>query len=640
MTITDGVGLRLTPDQQRVVAQPWDARMLVTAGAGAGKTTTLAYRIEHLTGVEELEAAEILVLSFSRAAVRELRGRVDRLAGAARRVRAQTFDSWASCLLRRQYPDRADVPGRTFDERIVRATEAIEAGVIETLEQGIPAHVIIDEGQDLVGGRRELVEAVLDRFADNCGFTVVGDAAQSIYGFQVSEPGERTREANRFLEWVRLSFGDDLIEVSLTDNFRARTPEARVALPYGVRLQELPSDQAKADVAAAAIHTELRAHLLETPRFGELSEPFVSDSLRHYEGTTAILCRDNGQVLAMSERLHSHEVPHHIQRSLRTRPVPAWIGGLLRATGAAAMTEDRFAEVVSELPMSVDAEPARAWRALRRVAPGARNQLDLEALRRVVAEAGVPDELTVPPAHRVVVSTVHRAKGLEFDRVLIVEPEALSARRGRAEDPPAEARLLYVAMTRARDDIYRLTRPETWMLRKADRRLLSTGRWYVGGRERWVRKGLEASEWDVCHEAPPGAGESVADPIEVEKLLLGSVRSGDEVELRRLHDLPGSDETPPYGIFHDGRPIGVVSKRFRSDLYLLLQQSRAYRVEQWPYRILGLRVDTLEAVVGDPTLTERHGMGDRGVWFAPRLCGLGRFDWSHAKSVPEGHPHS
>jgi DNA helicase-2/ATP-dependent DNA helicase PcrA len=33
-------------------------------------------------------------------------------------------------------------------------------------------------------------------------------------------------------------------------------------------------------------------------------------------------------------------------------------------------------------------------------------------------------------------------------------------------------------------------------------------------------------------------------------------------------------------------------------------------------------------------------MGDRGVWLSPRLCGLGRFVWANAKSVPKGHLNS
>ncbi|WP_406359365.1 UvrD-helicase domain-containing protein [Streptomyces sp. NBC_00715] len=634
MSITNPVGLTLTPAQLSVVTQPWDARTLVTAGAGAGKTTTLAHRLEHLTVTEELHAGEILVLSFSRAAVRELRERVDRVATAARRVRAQTFDGWALAVLLSENPQRDDLAGTSFDQRIAMATEAIKRGVLDVGEQGAPTHVVIDEVQDLVGVRRAMVEALLHCYAGSCGFTVVGDAAQAIYGFQVADPEERAREANLFFRWVRASFDDDLVEVVLADNFRARTHEARIALPFGQRLQNLPHDRGEAATKAEAMYGELRSTLALAPDFGILDDAFTLASLREFDGTTAILCRNNGQVLRLSERLHTLDVDHRIQRSPRSRAAPAWVAGLLLATDAAQLTEDRFLDL-AVLPSAVD--PSRTWHALRRCAAGARGTLDMEALGRAVAEGRLPDELTAPPAHRLVLSTVHRAKGLEFDRVLIVEPSDPSEWRRKDVDPPAEAHLLYVAMTRPHDDIFRLPRPTTWMMFKHRQ----SDRWYIGDpRRSHVRNGIEAGDLDVCHQTPAGHAEPAGDPPAIQQYLREQVRSGDEVELRRVHDLPESAaETPPYGIFHHGRPIGSVSEYFRRDLWRLLKINTGRKVERWPCRVTDLRIDTVESVAGFAALTRRLGLGDRGIWLAPRLCGLGVFDWTHAQSVPEGHHH-
>lgn len=121
---------QLTDSQRAVVEQPWDARVLVTAGAGAGKTHTLVRRLDMLVEREDLEAGEILVLSFSRAAVRELTERIERHAAAAQRIRVQTFDGWASALLNRAYPD-VDWGTYTYDGRIEAATEAIDKGAVE-----------------------------------------------------------------------------------------------------------------------------------------------------------------------------------------------------------------------------------------------------------------------------------------------------------------------------------------------------------------------------------------------------------------------------------------------------------------------------------------------------------------------------
>jgi hypothetical protein len=367
------------------------------------------------------------------------------------------------------------------------ATEAIEAGLIEETEAGPPAHVVIDEVQDLVGVRRELVEALLDRFADQCGFTVVGDAAQAIYGFQVTDAVERAGETNRFFDWLRSSFGDDLVEIQLTANFRAQTPEARRALPYGARLKALPVDRAEADAAATVIHNELRSLLEGTVDFGTFDDSFVRDSLLAYDGSTAILCRDNGQALLLSEDLDRNGIDHSIQRSARERLAPAWLAELLNATSAATITEDWFVDLMTTLTLPDGLDPLRAWRGLRRVA-GVRGQLDLSALHSAIADGRLPDELTGQVPHRLTVSTIHRAKGLEFDRVLILSPRA-RVDGDRDHDLPAEARLLYVALTRARHDVYRIMRERDWRVRKLSHGYPALDRWYRGGRGK-CRRGL------------------------------------------------------------------------------------------------------------------------------------------------------
>jgi superfamily I DNA/RNA helicase len=621
----------LTDEQQAVVDQPWDARVLVTAGAGAGKTYTLVRRLDALVDREELEAGEILVLSFSRAAVRELTERIARHASGAQRVRAQTFDAWASTLLMRAYPD-VDWGARTFDQRIVAATQAIEHGAIEVGEHGVPAHVVIDEVQDLVGVRRDMVEALLDRFQDNSGFTVVGDSAQAVYGFQVADPDERAEETDRFLDWVRASFGEDLIELHLGDNFRARSDTARVALPFGAELQRLPRSAAATAEEAERIHGGLRSRLLATPNFGGLDDSFVQAALRDYPGTTAILCRDNGQALTLSGRLADADIPHTLQRSARDRSAPAWIAELLAATAASSLNQDRFTELLADTALPGDSAPESLWRSVRKVARGPRGTVDVAALHRALGERRLPDELTAAQPLSLVLSTVHRAKGLEFDRVLIVEPRVLKepprvAKKKYDYDPAAEARLLYVAMTRARDDLYVLDAPATWQVRK-DRRL---DRWYLGGRSSWARNGIELLGGDVSREQPPGAEDIHEDASKLMGHLRTQVAPGSAAELELLHGIPvAADQSPPYAVVVDGRRIGVVSERFRTDLSAMLRRSSHTEVRNWPALITGVRIDCVEGVGGSSAASKRAGLGTQGVWLAPRLCGLGRFHWHEA----------
>ncbi|MEV6044641.1 UvrD-helicase domain-containing protein [Streptomyces xanthochromogenes] len=635
MTTVSPVEHRLTAAQQAVVDQPWDARVLVTAGAGAGKTHTLVRRLDVLVQREELEAGEVLVLSFSRAAVRELTERIERHAAAAQRIRVQTFDAWAAALLHRAYPD-TDWGTYTFDGRIEAATEAIDKGAVEGGEY-VPAHVVIDEVQDLVGIRREMVEALLDRFQENSGFTLVGDSAQAVYGFQVLDPEQRADETDRFLDWVRATFGEELVELHLGDNFRARTEAARVALPYGARLQRAPRDRAEAAGVAERIHGDLRALLLSTPNFGVLEDEFVRSALRDFPDTTAILCRDNGQALTLSGMLADADVPHTLQRSARERSAPVWIAELLASTGVSDLGRERFEKLLVDLRVPVGSSPEALWRSLRKVARGrGRGTVDVVALHRALSEGRLPDELTAVQSSALVISTVHRSKGLEFDRVLITEPRVLreptQVRKKKHDyDPAAEARLLYVAMTRARDDLYVLDAPNSWLVRK-DKRI---DRWYLGGRSTWARNGIELLGSDVSHEKPPGAEELHQDAAELWRHLLTEVTAGAEAELVLLHGVPvAADQSPPYAVVVGGRRIAVVSERFRTDLHRMLRRTAHSPVDHWPPLITGLRVDGVEGVAGSPAATQSAGLGTHGVWLAPRLCGLGRFRWY--EDEPEG----
>ncbi|GAA5043860.1 UvrD-helicase domain-containing protein [Streptomyces similanensis] len=613
----------LTAEQRTVVEQPWDARVLVTAGAGAGKTHTLVRRLDALCGHEDpeeaLEATDILVLTFSRAAARELRERITRHGDRARRVRAQTFDAWAYGTLAHAYPDR-DWATTSFDERIKAAAEAVEQGALESGDSIPPSHVVIDEVQDLLGDRRELVEALLDRYQDSCGFTVVGDAAQSVYGFQIEDPAERHDETGRFFEWLRRSYPDDLVELQLTENFRAVTPEARIALPYGPRLQQVrDADE------AATLYEELRDLLLDpTNALGDLTDEYTLQGLRDLDDTCAVLTRDNRQALVVSRLLHENGIGHRLRRPLEDHPVPYWVAELLRRTEATGLTEDRFRSLLEEIPLPHEPNAGVLWTVLRRAtrSPG-RTALDLDRLRRLVADGRFPDEATDPETARIVVSTVHRAKGLEFDRVVVLTPPTVAELRkqyGDEADLPAEVRALYVAMTRARQDLYHVHSPDLPIIRRAGNR--KNGRRYVGGWRSYDRYGVVAEAGDVCRDDPPG---HATDAVATQAYLLREAEPGQEVLVRKLHDLPaGEAQSPPYALLHRGREIGEASERFRQELFRVQKVNRTWD-PWWPDEIHGLRIDTLETVTGSVAAGANAGLGDRGVWIAPRITGIGMF---------------
>ncbi|MGK5082363.1 UvrD-helicase domain-containing protein [Bdellovibrionota bacterium FG-1] len=96
---------QLNPNQREAVLHA-EGPLLVLAGAGSGKTSTMAYRIAHLISARHLPATAILGLSFTNKAAGELKERVVKLVssvagkGATRGLTVSTFHSLCVRVLR------------------------------------------------------------------------------------------------------------------------------------------------------------------------------------------------------------------------------------------------------------------------------------------------------------------------------------------------------------------------------------------------------------------------------------------------------------------------------------------------------------------------------------------------------------
>src|SRR5438874_7718937 len=93
------------PDERQFAAiQHVHGPMLVVAGAGTGKTSVLTHRIERLVGEGHAQPHEILALTYTVNAAREMRDRVGKLLGG-REVNAATFHDYCLDMLKRVHKD-------------------------------------------------------------------------------------------------------------------------------------------------------------------------------------------------------------------------------------------------------------------------------------------------------------------------------------------------------------------------------------------------------------------------------------------------------------------------------------------------------------------------------------------------------
>lgn len=609
------LSIPLTDEQFQIVRCGPDAKILVTAGPGTGKTHVLVARIAALIRFHGVSPGRgLLVLSFSRAAVATIRDRVRELGGDVAFVRAYTFDSFATRLLAQFEPEGAWAD-ESYDGRIEHAVRLIGENTEAKAFLSEFEHLLVDEIQDLVGVRSELVKALLD--AVN-GFTLLGDPAQGIYNYQLDTPADRRFGSKEIYFHVELAFLDEIRHFTLTENHRVTSDRASAALWAGPALNRSGADYRE-------VGGKLRDLLADFSHLGALESalPRIADWVQH-PGSVAILCRTNSQALVAARTLLENGIPCVLQQSATDRMVVPWVGELFGTFRYGQISRGQFENLIAGAHGCSLKDPAGAWNLLKRVDNTRGNNLNLATLADRIRTGYVPDELTFTVSGRLVISTVHRAKGREFDRVIIVEPNG-SPERLDDIAYAEETRVLYVALTRAKQDIYILEAPDTRGIFTSD----FDGRRIKGGTGRysWQTYGLELQGRDVHRKDPAGAYLIDGDARRLQSYIRENVHQGDALVLRHIASEEEA-ERPVYLIEHEGMPVGVTSESFGNGLRYAIRRKWYSTLSQVPQLIEDVRVQAVDTVAWNPASGRKAALNETGIWLRVRVVGLGMFqDW-------------
>jgi hypothetical protein len=591
--------------QKGVAWAPVNRRLLVDAGPGTGKTYVACQRVAHLIR-EGIAPGRIWIVSFTRTAVHEIR---NRLSGSldessdAIAVRIATLDSHAWAM-QSGFSSDAALTG-SFNDNIEATTAHIRSNdeVQDYLMQRV-AHLVVDEAQDIVGTRAELVEAMIDALSPDCGVTVFADRAQAIYGF--------TEEST-----VAGNEGESSLLTRLEDK--------------GFEPAELSRVHRTSEPGLLKIFTEVRRKVLGAKGSALTRRPAIRNEIEKLAGNdlgaareirlaglsadTLVLLRRRSDVLMVSGL--SSEIPHRLRMSGLPSRVHPWIGEALWNFTGRRITRAEFDERwLRQVPgaKGPDANGA-AWNLLLETAGDSETVVDVHRLRTILARSNPPSLFTSAEFGDAgpILGTIHASKGREADDVhLYLPPDDQD--EDEESDLDEEIRVMFVGATRAKNRLF-------------VGRSSSRGAGNLNGRV-WRKMPQNGLQFEIGRAGDLDASCLVGRAVfatESEALAAQArLRKTPVMTKMYAHAVRELDYRYALRTGDDQERVCFLSRQLKDDLYSVTKMC-GHRVQPgYLAYVRSVGVRTLAVQPEDPLLERLHEpWRSSGIMLAPMLAGFG-----------------
>lgn len=422
----------LSGKQFEIINDDESKYIVVAAGPGSGKTRVLVHKLAALLLLEDVKHEQLLMVTFSRAAATEFKKRLIGLIGnAAHFVEIKTFHSYCFDLLGKigNLEDSNDI--------VKNAAEMINNGEVE-FGRITKTVLVIDEAQDMDENEFNLIRALMNR-NDDMRVIAVGDDDQNIYEFRGSN--------SNYLKTLITEYGAQKYE--MTENFRSKSMIVDFANYFvgtlSARMKVSLGQAVQSDAGVVQI-----THYISK----NLEEPVVAQILEHNDkGRVCVLTNTNDEALRVvglliknkrrakliqsidgfqlnnliEIRYFLKEIDKHLSSPVISNETWNFAKYRLKMQYKSSECLDNCLRLISE------------FEAINKT----KYRTDLEEFIR---ESKYEDFYT-EENDTILVSTIHKAKGREFDCVyLLLNNVVLNTDEQR--------RKIYVGITRAKERLY------------------------------------------------------------------------------------------------------------------------------------------------------------------------------------------
>jgi len=416
----------LSNRQCEIIDDKQSKYIVVVAGPGSGKTRVLVHKLASLLLLEDVKHEQLLMLTFSRAAATEFKKRlIDLVGNAAHYVEIKTFHSYSFDLIGKQ--------GSLEEAKdVVRlAAEMIENGEVEQSKIA-KIVLVIDEAQDMGADDFRLVRALM-RQNEEMRVIAVGDDDQNIYAFRGAD--------SKYMQSLVNQEGAKLYE--MTDNYRS----AKVVVDCANRfVQRIPS---------RLKHTPIQSATGEIGKVLSLKSLF--DAEIKVQGSTAILTRTNEETMQVAFELEQRGLHATVVQSMggfrfgnlaEVRYFLRQLGKNDEVTILKGRWQEAKQRTLETYATSTCLSVMKQFFADFEVTHQFYYRSDL---REYIFESNIEDFIAVDEKS-IFVSTIHKAKGREFNSVYLLSPVPDSR-------DVNDMRAYYVGLTRAKRNLFLITNP-------------------------------------------------------------------------------------------------------------------------------------------------------------------------------------